>query len=158
MDAREIDFEGSAVRRVKGCVVGCRGWRGRRQRRGRGRMVVEGHYRVWTWWSRKSEVKNKTSRRQIQNRRFDDALSETFYTRAARPRAVPLSHQSLTLYVFLAPFAALTAQHHRHTRPPRTRRHAPLVSRRDRTQQAPHRHCESIHLSPVHVSYSPRSQ
>lgn len=87
-----------------------------------------------------------------------DALPQTFYPPTARPPSLPLCYQGITLYVLLQSLdPPLTAQHHSHTRPTCTGRDAGLVSRRDRTQQAPHRHRERSCLPPVHVSRSSRS-
>lgn len=57
----------------------------------------------------------------------------------------------MTLSLFGCPLTT----HNRHTRPTHTGRDTALVSRRDRTQQAPRRHRECINLAAVHVSCSP---
>lgn len=103
----------------------------------------------------KETAANKSPRRS--HKFIKHALSQTFYTPTTRPPSLPFGHQGLALYVsFARQNHPLTASHPSHTRPTHTCGDTRLVPRRDRTQQAPHRHREHIYTLPLlAVSCSP---
>lgn len=114
----------------------------------------EGHYQVQTWWTGRKRRASKTGRHGVATK-FQCPPSDILSSSNAPSISTAPPSGPHAVRLFLPLEHPLTAQRHRYTRPTHTDRDTPLVSRRNRTQQAPLRHREPTHLPPVHVSCSP---